>query len=361
MALLLKIVRWTLLVVVGFVGIFILWAWSSAWFPDKPTQREAVACTDDAPMLRAGQEVKVLSWNVQFMAGKNYAFFFEGGTDTRPSSEDITLTLAEVARIIEDENPDIILLQEMDNGAARTDHEDQTARLLRLISPDYLCSARAFYWKGDYVLHPSIMGSVGMELTTFSKYKIEGATRHALYEIPGFFLEQWFNLKRAILEVSMPVTGGEDFYALNTHFSAFAQGTDTMVHQVSETIAVLEALSEAGKPWLIGGDFNLLPPVIDRGALSYGDAQALYKDGSEISRIFDRFKSAATLEQLTGAEAALHYTHYSNNPSATGLDRVIDYIFYSDLLGFTGYNTRQHDTLAISDHLPVIMSFRMPG
>ena len=351
--------KWFIMVAFGLGAIFVTWAYNSAYFPDAPTQVEDVICTDDTPTLNAGQQVKILSWNVQFMAGKGYTFFFEHGTDTRPTAEDITLTLDEVARIINDEDPDIVLLQEMDNGAARTDHEDQFLRLSKLISQDYKCSTRAYYWKADYVPHPMVQGSVGMELITFSKYKIEGATRHALYEIPDFFLMQWFNVKRAILEARMPVEGGEQFYALNTHLSAFAQGTDTMEQQVKQTVSLLSSLSAEQKPWVMGGDFNLLPPQIARDVLTYDDAQELYKDTTEISKIFDLYKSAATIEQLTGDDKASHFTHYSNNKAALGLDRVIDYVFYSGEIIFDNYNVRQHDTQAISDHMPLIMNFNL--
>ncbi|MCK5041090.1 MAG: endonuclease/exonuclease/phosphatase family protein [Sphingomonadales bacterium] len=355
-----KGIKWALLTLSVGVLLFLAWAYSSAYFPEAPTQSEEVSCSADAPLLSSGQSLKVLSWNVQFMAGKEYTFWFENGEDLRPTAEDITMTIHEVARIIADENPDIVLLQEMDNGAARTDNEDQLARLLGLLSPDYKCSARAYYWKANYLMHPKVNGSVGMELTTFSKYKIESATRHALYEIPDFFLVQWFDVKRAILETTMPIVGGGFFHALNTHLSAFAQGTDTMEQQVRQTVELLDSLSAENVPWLIGGDFNLLPPSIEKGALAYGDAQDLYQNTSEISKIFDNFKSAATIVELTGDGRQGHFTHYSNNPSATGLDRVIDYIFYSDMLAFEGYKTRQHDTQAISDHMPLIMTFELP-
>ena len=360
MSKLLNGLRVFLIVLIGAIAVFLTWAHSNAYFPENPSQAEEVYCVSDAPILSPDQSLKVLSWNVQFMAGKNYTFWFEHGEDLRPTPQDIGLTINEVARIINDENPDIVLLQEMDNGAARTDYEDQLVRLFGLLSDDYKCHSRAYYWKADYLIHPKVNGSVGMELATFSKYKIESATRHALYEIPGFFLVQWFDVKRAILEIVMPTTNGENLHVLNTHLSAFAQGTDTMEQQVRQTVDLLSGLTEAQKPWLIGGDFNLLPPSIDKGALAYDDAQELYQNTSEISKIFDQFRSAATLVELSGEARGDHFTHYSNNPSATGLDRVIDYIFYSDMLGFDGYYTRQHDTQAISDHMPLIMTFELP-
>ena len=89
------------------------------------------------------------------------------GPDKRPSKEDIAATLNEVARVIREENPDIILLQEVDDNARRTDYQDQLALLLELIPADYKFHASAFYWQSPFVPHPKIMGKVGMKLSTF--------------------------------------------------------------------------------------------------------------------------------------------------------------------------------------------------
>jgi len=132
------------------------------------------------------------------MAGKNYVFFYDlldnSGPDGRPSPEDIAKTLKEVARIIQDENPDVILLQEVDDGAKRTDYEDQLASLLPLLPKEYACYASAFYWKASFVPHPRIMGAAGMKLSTISKYKMTEAVRHQLALIPADPLTQQFNL-----------------------------------------------------------------------------------------------------------------------------------------------------------------------
>ena len=80
-----------------------------------------VTCAEDAPELHTGQAVKVMSWNVQYMAGKDYVFWYdlldESGPDERPSPQAITATFEEVARVIADEQPDVLLLQEVDDGA----------------------------------------------------------------------------------------------------------------------------------------------------------------------------------------------------------------------------------------------------
>ena len=102
----------------------------------QPVEPVPVLGGTNAPVLKAGQKLRILSWNVQYLAGKNYLFWYEtpagyqGPVAERPSTEDIARTLAEVARIMTEEKPDIVLLQELDDGSKRTDYMDQLTRLL---------------------------------------------------------------------------------------------------------------------------------------------------------------------------------------------------------------------------------------
>ena len=83
----------------------IIWAIT---FHPAAVQAEPVVCADNPPTLKPDQSLKVLSYNVQFMAGKNYVFFFDvpnyPNPDKYPSQTDIDRTLSEVARIIHEEN-----------------------------------------------------------------------------------------------------------------------------------------------------------------------------------------------------------------------------------------------------------------
>ncbi|MCK5737715.1 endonuclease/exonuclease/phosphatase family protein, partial [bacterium] len=125
---------------------FFLVSWFSTYQP-QPIEAVSVVCTAAAPKLEPGQMLKILSWNVQFMAGKNYTFFFDlidhSGPDIFPTATDVNQTLAAVAKIIEEEQPDIILLQELDDGAKRTGHKNQLSKLMELIPGQYTCRAEA--------------------------------------------------------------------------------------------------------------------------------------------------------------------------------------------------------------------------
>jgi endonuclease/exonuclease/phosphatase family metal-dependent hydrolase len=333
-----------------------------ATYHPADVQKEAVTSPADAPVLAKGQKIKVLSWNVQFMAGKNYVFFFdewdESGPDLRPSKADITATFGEVARIIKDEQPDIILLQELDSGAARTDGEDQLARLLPLLPPEYSSYASAWYWKAAFVPHPKIMGPVGMKLGIISKYKISDAVRYQLPQMPNNVVVSNLQFKRAVLEAVFPVQGGGKLSAMSIHQDAFAQGSDTMQRQVELVSTVLTEKEVTGGAWVIGGDFNLLPP--SRGAYDRlpTDERAYFQPDSEIARLYDAFKAFPSKEMVEGPDAARYFTHWANR--GTAADRTIDYFFVGKNTAADSFRVRQADTARISDHFPVIIELTVP-
>ena len=354
-----------LILVTSLAGLAVLLAllvWAMTFHP-AAVQEEAVACAPHVPTVRPGQVLRVLSWNVQFMAGKDYVFFYDlpdgSGPDERPSRRDIDATLAEVARVIAEENPDLLLLQEMDDGAARTDHEDQLARLLELLPSDYACHASAFYWKAAFVPHPRILGAVGMKLSTVSKYRITRAMRHQLTMIPSDPVKRQFSLKRAVLEVSVPVEGGAELAVFNTHLDAFAQGTDTMERQVFEVAGLLENADRAGGLWLAAGDFNLLPTSQAYERLQ-PEQRAYYLPESELEPLYARYGSVPGPAETGGSDFARWFTYFPNDPVVKGPDRTIDYIFFSDRLEPERKGIRRQDTLGISDHLPVTASFVLP-
>lgn len=332
-------------------------------FHPKAVQGEHVYNEADTPILTPGQELKIMSWNVQYMAGKNYVFFYDvadgKGPDSQPSAQDVALTFNEVARIIKEDNPDVILLQEVDSGAKRTYYEDQLSVLMRLLPSDYKSYCSTYYWKNAFNPHPKVMGSTGVTLAIISKYKIAEATRHQLPSVEWSSIFKDFSFKRAVLKARMPVHGGKDFFAINTHLSAFSQGTDNMKRQISAVMSLLDPLEYNEYAWALGGDFNLLPP---------GQYEALgnnekfyYQPETELLPLMQKYPSVPQLADCQGHECSKWFTHFSNDPQSIEPDRTLDYIFHSKHLGSPiQYMVRNADTLHISDHFPVITTFKMP-
>lgn len=332
-------------------------------FHPSAIMHEEVYNSPDVPLIKPGQKVKVLSWNVQYMAGKNYVFFYdvpdEEGPHSAPSAEDVEKTFHEVVRVIKEENPDIILLQELDDGAKRTGHMDQLAMLMSMLPADYKSHCSTFYWKNLFCPHSKIMGSTGMKLSTISKYKITEAIRYQLEQMPGLPILKYFNFNRAVFKTKLPIEGGQDFYVLNTHLSAFSHGSDTLEKQVAQIYAILTELNKSQKPWIIGGDFNLLVP--GQHKLLPDHDKEYYKPETELMLLINNFNIIPRVEDITGKDAAKWITHFCNDPRVCVPDRTLDYIFYSKNLELNrDYKVRQADTMAISDHFPVISTFKLP-
>lgn len=344
----------------------LIWLKTSTYAP-APIEPLAVTCADDAPTLKVGQKLKVLSWNVQYMASKNYFFYYDAfesnGPDLRPSAADIAQTIDEVARVIIEEDPDVVLLQEVDQGAKRTDYQDQAELLRQRLPKSYACHNSTPYWRASFVPHPKIMGEVNMAMTILSKYRIDpDGQRHALPMHTQDWLTDHFYLKRAIQHLTMPIQGDKPakLHILNTHLDAFAQGSDTMAQQVGAVYQLLQQLSAEEQPFILGGDFNLLATPQAYAQLN-PLAQRYYNPTTEITPLLVRYQATPQAADIDGPEAAKWFTHIPNDPRLKGPDRTIDYIFTPKWLPLFERHVRQHDTLKISDHLPVVVTITAPA
>ncbi|MEO1889443.1 MAG: endonuclease/exonuclease/phosphatase family protein [Cycloclasticus sp.] len=335
--------------------------WYSTFHP-KPVQQEQVYCPADTPTLASGQPLKIYNQNVQFMAGKNYVFFYDvansSGPDERPSTADIQQTLRGIAQLITQQNPDIILLQEVDDGAKRTDYADQLAQLLTLLPKDYVCHASSMYWQASYLPHPRIMGAVGTKLSVISKYKISTATRTQLSLIPQDPISQLYNFKRALLDVRLPIKGAGEMAILNTHLSAFSKGTNTLSKQVEQIDAQLQTLNNSKIPWVIGGDFNLLPP--SSHSLLAEQQRRYYEATSAIEKLYQQHAAIPPLRATESEQREQWFTYFPNDPRVKQPDRTIDYYFYSPQLTLKSAFVESKQSLTLSDHMPIIAEFTLP-
>jgi len=329
---------------------------SRAYYP-KPVQQETVIKRGESPLLSQHQEIKVLSYNVQFMAGKGYVFWFDlpnsNGPDTSPSSDSVQKTCHEVARIIIEEQADFVLLQEVDDGSKRTRYQDQLQALLSLLPPNYSHHTSAFYWKSGFVPHPRVWGAAGMKLSTLSKHPISSAKRHQLALTPDNIISKHLGIKRAILEARIPFAEGGELVILNTHLEAFSKQSDTLQRQVKQLDSMLAGYCQQAIPWVIGGDFNLLPPMQYKTLPI--QQRIHYQEKTELTSLINKYHCIPSLTDLSNPKQ--WYSYYPNDPDVLSPDRTIDYLLYSPLLRCNSKYIRQADTLNISDHLPIIASF----
>ena len=335
------------------------------WHP-APHERMPVSCNarDAAPpILMPGQALKVMTWNIQYLAGKRYVFWYDmpdgSGPDERPTADDIAYNLDEVARVIRDEQPDVVLLQEVNDGAKNTDYTNQLALLQERVTDLYPCSTEAFYWKSDFVPDRHIYGSVGMKLATLSRYQMDKAERLQLPSPNGNLIGRQFEPKRALLVSDLPLRDGGHLAVVNTHLGDFKPGDDTLQRQLAATTQLLDTFEQAGTLWISGGDFNLLP----QGQYQRlpAEQREQYAPDSELHALWDKYPMIPSNDDANGEDRRKWYTRFPNDPRLSGPDRTLDYLFYSPKLKRVDAQVRQADTMLISDHLPVIGRFLLPG
>ena len=338
-----------------FVAIALFFIWGTMW--PKTVERLAVLQRDSEARGSASHpKLKIMTWNVQFFAGREPVFFYDEPSGKAPRAkanrEHLAINLKAAAKIIEQQNPDVIFLQEVDDGAKRTYGENQAENLLTLLPPaEWPWVVEAFYWKALFVPHPKIFGSVGTKLVTISKLPLERiAHRRALPEIPASWLRSRFQLKRAMLEARVADGPWKGLMLINTHLDAFAQGSDTMDKQVAVVHARLEELDGQGVPWVIGGDFNLLVPGA-RELLSEEHRVAYREDRTELAPLLDSFPVFPVARQVLQEDS---FTHWPKDRRVPVPDRCIDYFFHSKSLQLNSGRVLQKEAWEVSDHFPLV-------
>jgi len=335
------------------------------WHPPRHEQIPVSCNVKDAapPTLLPGQALKVMTWNIQHLAGKRYVFWYDmadgSGPDERPTPEDIAYNLDEVARVIRDEQPDVVLLQEVDDGAKNTGYSNQLALLQERVTDLYPCSTEAFYWKSDFIADRHIFGSVGMKLATLSRYQLEKGERVQLPSAHGDLIGRLFAPRPALLVSYLPIRGGGDLAVINTQLSEPQTDDDTAQRQVQSITGLLNAFEQSGSLWISGGDFNLLPQ--GQYPRLPPEQRQRYSPDSELHPMWDNFPMIPSNAEANGDERRKWYTRFPNGPRVSGPDRTQDYLFHSPKLKRVDAQVRQADTLLISDHLPVIARFLLPA
>lgn len=334
-------------VTLSLVAGFALWVRSLLWFPDD-VEPVDVTC-DSAQELPVGKPIKVLMWNVQYGASRVPHFWYDGGQDVSVRPEYVERTLDRIAEVVREHDPDVILWQELDRDSRRTGFVDQYAELLA--RTPYPCHCATPYHKVGYVPAPGHepLGKVDMELGVFSKYALGAATRVQLPLLDEPWWRQAFNLRRALLEVEMPVAGGGTFTAFNTHLSAFSKGDGTLDKQIRVLHDAMTARETAKQPWLLGGDLNSLPPGDDPARLGDEGVEA-YSVPTPVKVLFDRFTSAMPLRGME-MEPARWFTYLPWGADA--LDRTIDYVFVGRRVTVRDVQVLQE--LDVSDHMPILV------
>lgn len=321
----------------------------AVWRRPSAVEDVPVVGAHAAPLLEPGRPFTVLVWNVQFCAGRSRSFFYDGGEAVHVDPAETRAALDRIGRVLRDQDADLVLLQEVDRGSDRTQRLDQHAELLA--RAPYPCHASAAYHRVRYVPHPphQHLGRVDLHLSLFSRLRATRAERHAL---PAVSSEGWlrrqFNLRRAILEATLPLADGRVMRVCDVHLSAFTHGDGTLTQQIAGVAERMRAARDSGALVVAGGDFNALPPGDDPARLG-PDAGQYALDGEPLGALYDEFRSAVPREaHLDEPERWRTWLPFGR----TDAQRAIDHLFVGpgvevlDAAVLTGVSD-------VSDHLPL--------
>lgn len=315
------------------------------WHTPRIADQPAIVGSAAAPVLEVGRPVSILCWNVQFGAGRSQKFFYDGGDAVHVPPSEVTATLDRIGRVLRDYAPDIVLLQEVDRGSDRTGRVDQHAELLA--RAPYPCHTSTPYHRNRYVPFPpsNHLGRIDMHLSVFSRFRMTDAIRWRLPELMESWVRRQFNLRRALLELTVPLSDGRTLGLFDVHLSAFSRGDGTLPRQLD---TIVRRLGTRGPPFVIGGDFNALPPGDDPTRL--GTDAALYADeGDPIGVLYDTFPSAISAE--AHRDTPERYRTWLP-PGLDEADRAIDHLFVSPGVEVLDATVLTGITDA-SDHLPM--------
>lgn len=336
------------------LAVFLVW-WLN-FFP-APVMDAQLHCnpkTKAAPP-KAGTKIRILSWNIQYSASRKHHFFYDGGKAVHVPKQDILDTLKQLTAVVKEVKPDIILWQELDRNSTRTQYIDQLQKLWKA-NPNFHCWTSTPYHWSRFVPSPGhkFLRRVDFHLGIFSRFPIKRAVRHRLAALNKDPVTKAFHLKRAILEVEIPMASGAPLILFDTHFSAFSYGDGTLQKQVKKLIDLAQGAEKKGNPWLAAGDLNLLPPGDDPARLGK-DAAYYAKKGipNPIEPLFKALRPALTLADYNKAPQKYN-TYLPFGTSKT--DRWIDHAFLGKKIQLHHYEVLQKH-VNISDHLPIVIDF----
>jgi endonuclease/exonuclease/phosphatase family metal-dependent hydrolase len=327
----------------------------------EPVEEVPVECTGGGdvgprPHLAVGRPFRLVSWNLQFGAGRKHQFFYDGGDAVHVPKADVDEAVKALQRALAAYAPDVALLQEIDRDSDRTHRIDQLPLLAGAAGAGADCTAAATYHRSPLVPSPMPvpLGRVDMNLGIFTRGPLTGAKRLALPLLDESRLRQAFNLKRAVLAGQAPIDGHPLPLRLAvTHLSAFSHGDGTLERQVAVLAKWMEEQSDdPAQPWILAGDFNLLPPGDDPARLTV--ESSLYADAKNpIEELIPRFRTLFPVADLL-AEQARSYVPYG----ADAPDRKIDFVFIGGPIEVVSARVgREH--IALSDHLPLVADLKI--
>ena len=242
------------------------------------------ACANPPDAPSHATELRILSYNIRHGVG-----------------EDGQLDLTRAAALINHLAPDLVVLQEIDNGCRRSHGKDQMAELSRMTGLNSRFGAFMNYQGGEY----------GMGLMT--PHAIQASTNHRLPD---------GSEPRTALAAHIQLPNGEPIVLCDVHLY------QTDEQRLAQAQTIVDVFADVPAPVILAGDFNSRPD-------------------SPVMRLFGE-------HWVNPDKGEDRLTWSASDPTSE-----IDYILFRPAERFEVVSLDVLDEPVASDHRPVLMVLRM--
>ncbi|RPH32947.1 MAG: endonuclease/exonuclease/phosphatase family protein [Bacteroidales bacterium] len=344
-----KIIGIALLTALLFLGIFIAYSTISYY---NPPQELLICQTSNPDTIPCNTEMSIESWNIGYAGlGDNMDFFYDSGKKVRDTYERTLINLDSITRFIKNGTASAFyLIQEIDIDSKRSYNINEMDIILALkrynsaFAPNYLV-------KFVPIPPSSPLGKVSSGVMNLSRYKPISSTR---YGYPGQFgwPNRLFNLRRCMLANRYPTKNGKEFIIINTHMSAFDDGSlKKQEMQYLKDFILIEYIK--GNYVVVGGDWNQAPPHYRLNTFGEGYKVEFFK----LTNISPDFMPT---EWKWVFDPNYPTNRYLNEPYTVGktFSSIIDFFLVSPNIEVLDSRTINLN-FRYSDHNPISMKFNL--
>jgi Metal-dependent hydrolase len=205
------------------------------------------------------REIRIVTWNIGYGAlDEKQDCYFDGGKGvTGESSEAVQANINAIKSNIQELDPDIFCLQEIDRDSKRSYYIDELASFEEAFKGDTYQNSFACNFKTGFVPVPlyNPTGRVEAGIATFSKYHLSSSTRVQL-PIPFQWPVSLVNLKRCLLITRSPVMfSDKELVTVNLHLEAYDDG-EGKARQLKQLMDIMQEEYKKGNYVVACGDFN---------------------------------------------------------------------------------------------------------
>ena len=256
----LKFLMGLIILLILVIGGLILFAAITLY---RPAERTLVLTGDQPTLFSDTAQISIMTWNIGYAGmGDDMDFFYDGGKSMRTSRERTHENHKAILDFIGlNSHKDFILLQEVDKESKRSYRINSVDSLQQLMPEAWHAFGKNYDVRFVPVPFYAPMGKVKSGILTISHGAPIISER---YSFPGYYPwpSRLFNLQRCFLLNRYPVDNGKELVVINTHNSAFDDGT-LRKKQLDFLEKTLQKEYEKGNYVIAGGDWNMCPPEFE--------------------------------------------------------------------------------------------------